>query len=199
MAVTLKDLLSLENYARLRPTLRANAMSLRQQRQVRLHDNLLLQFENDETVRYQVQEVLRAERLFEPDEISQELEAYAPLMSDGHSWTATMFLEFPDPAERRLMLAKWVGIDQGLYLRVDGSSLMCRAHSNAATSTPCEGVDGVTRSPAVHFLRFTPTQQMLEALRVDTDARWVLGCDHPACTREMPVPERVRQLLLAEI
>jgi len=201
MPITHESLLSLESYARLRPTLRAGAIALRRQRQVHLAASLLVQFENDDTVRYQIQEVLRAERLFEEAEVRQELEAYAPLMADGSSWTATLFLEFPDPAERQLMLERWVGIDQRLYLRVATQRTRCRASSGSGPSTPANNPTdgGMARTSAVHFLRFRPSRDMLNALRLETQAQLLLGCDHPQCCLEVVVPDPVRLQLIADL
>lgn len=190
MSFSHHDLLSLESYARQRSQLRPVAIEQRRQRQVRLDRGLLLQFENDATVRYQIQEVLRAERLFEPGEIREQLEAYTPLMSDGHSWTATLFLEFPDPALRRVMLDRWAGIEQVIYLRPAHSTDRCLA--TASTDT-------LGQPSAVHFLRFSPRSELLDWLAADPTPALQLGCDHPHCRAEIALPPPLIQQLKLDL
>ena len=190
MPVTHESLLNLESYARQRPALRLGAISLRKQRQIRLDPALMVQFENDETVRYQIQEVLRAERLFEDHAVLQELQAYAPLMSDGHSWTATLFLEFPDPAQRRQMLERWAGIERALYLRLGDSADRCLA----ITSTEPPG-----QPAAVHFLRFSPGPRLLDRLAAHAAPTLHLGCDHPYFSAETALPPPLVQLLKLDL
>src|ERR671928_1552736 len=116
------SLLSLEAYARERNAFRAKVLEHKKKRTVQLGEHLTLQFEDELTIRYQVQEMLRIERIFEEEGIEGELAAYNPLVPDGTNWKATMLIEYPDPEERKRMLALLKGIERGVWVRVEGEA-----------------------------------------------------------------------------
>src|ERR1700716_4280064 len=118
--LTRHSLLSLEAYARQRGEFRAKVIEHKKRRNVHLGEHVLLQFEDELTIRYQVQEMLRVERIFEDEGIRGELEAYNPLIPDGGNWKATMLIEYPDADERRRMLAKLKGVERAVWVRVQG-------------------------------------------------------------------------------
>ena len=119
-AIKRESLLSLEEYARQRPAFRAKVMEHKKRRTVHLGEHITLQFEDELTVRYQVQEMLRIERIFEEAGIRHELEAYNPLVPDGSNWKATMLIEYPDAEERRRELARLKGVERRVWVRVAG-------------------------------------------------------------------------------
>lgn len=171
MSLDAGQLMSLEAYARERSGLRPGEIAHRRLRSVSLGEHLRLQFEDERTVRYQLQEMLRAERLFEPEDIRREIEAYAPLLPDGRSWRATLLIEYADPAERRVALQRLVGIEARLHVDIAGESRVY--------AVPADGRAAAAsgRTSAVHFLAFRFTAAQCGALKAG--AACVLGCDHP--------------------
>ena len=119
-AITRESLMSLEDYAKARPDFRARVMEHKKNRKVSLGDHVTLHFEDELTMRYQIQEMLRAERIFEEEGIQDELDAYNPLVPDGTNWKATMMIEYPDLNERKAMLKKLIGIEDRVWVQVDG-------------------------------------------------------------------------------
>ena len=118
--LTHEDLFSLEKYARVRPEFRAKVIAHKKNRQLPIGAHATLYFEDALTMQYQVQEMLRLERMFEPELIQEELDVYNPLIPDGHNWKATFMVEYSDESERRLALAKLIGIEKKVWLQVDG-------------------------------------------------------------------------------
>lgn len=163
------DLLTLEAYAVERPGFRARVLAHKRVRRVALGAHATLLFEDRLTVQYQVQEMLRIERIFEPAAIQAELDAYAPLIPGGHDLRATLLLAYPDPAQRRLELARLHGIERAVYAEVDGHG---RATTHADEDRPR---DDTARTSAVHVLRFDFTPAQIAALRAD--AALVFGID----------------------
>jgi hypothetical protein len=190
--LTIEDLYSLEDYARLRPGFRERVMAHKEHRRVALGPHITLLFEDRLTVHYQVQEMLRAERIFEPAEILSELEAYNPLIPDGANWKATMLIEYPDVAERRAALEKLVGVEDRVWVRVEGHDpVRAIADEDLERSTD-------TKTSSVHFLRFELAPAMIADLK--SGRRLSMGVDHPACTVELAeVPETVRESLVADL
>jgi len=157
--LTRADLLSLEQYAAERARLRGEVIAHKQLRNVAVGPNMTWCFEDRTTIRYQILEMLRAERIFESDGIQGELDAYNPLIPDGHNWKATMLIEFPDPLERRVALEKMIGIEDCCWVRV---SEMERVFAIADEDLPRENDE---KTSAVHFLRFELSPTMIEAMR----------------------------------
>ncbi|GAA5187648.1 DUF3501 family protein [Ferrimonas gelatinilytica] len=183
------DLLSLESYAAQRDGFRARVMGHKQSLQLSLGPHLRLLFEDRLTIQYQVQEMLRIEKLFEAEEIQQELDAYNPLIPDGDNWKATMMLEYPDIDERREALSQLVGIEEQVMLHVgDEPAVAPVADEDMDRSEP-----GKTSS--VHFLRWQLSDEMRQALSEGAPV-W-FSCEHPAlAARTEPLGEPTRSALI---
>ena len=187
----LDDLYPLEVYARLRADFRARVIEHKAHRKVHLGDHVSLLFEDRLTMHYQVQEMLRAEKLFEPAEIAEELAAYNPLIPDGQNWKATMLIEYPDPEERHVALARLIGIEAQIWMRVDGfDPVMGIADEDLERATE-------EKTSAVHFLRFELTDGMVAALQAG--ASLSAGCGHPRYTTTAAVSEAGRESLIADL
>ncbi|MGB5323854.1 MAG: DUF3501 family protein [Pseudomonadales bacterium] len=170
--ITPDSLLSLEEYTKRRPELRKAAMQKKKLRQVFLGDNVMLQFENEDTIRYQIQEMLRVEKTFEQQGIMDELDAYNPLVPDGHNWKATMMIEFPDVEERRKKLVELKGLERKTYLQVGE---LAKSYAIADEDLPRETEE---KTSAVHFMRFELNREMIRAVK--EGAPIAAGVDHPA-------------------
>jgi hypothetical protein len=175
------DLWSLEEYAEVRPTFRSEVLAHKKTRQVALGDHARLYFEDLLTIKYQIQEMLRIEKVFEADGIMEELEAYNPLIPDGHNWKATFMIEYADPAERARRLAEMIGIEDKVWLQVEGCD---RVYPIADEDLERENE---TKTSSVHFLRFELDPTMIAA--VHSGAAISAGIDHPAYTIEGVVLE----------
>ena len=189
--LTPADLLRLEDYAAQRKELRAQLLEYKRHRQLALGPNMMLAFENRHTVRYQVQEMLRIERIFERAAIQEELDAYNPLIPDGSNWKATCFIEFPDERERREALARLRGIERAIWVQVGE---LPRVAAIADEDLDRSNED---KTSAVHFLRFE-----LDALAVGTakaGGSLRFGVDHPAYTHAVVAPGPVRLALLGDL
>jgi hypothetical protein len=189
--LTTTDLLSLEQYHRERPRLRAEVLAHKRHRQAPLGPHLTLYFEDRLTMRYQVQEMLRAERIFESEAIAEELEAYNPLIPDGTNLKATMMLEYPDVAARRAALARLRGIENAVYLEV-GNLGRVFAYADEDLERSDE-----TKTSAVHFLRFELDAAMRDALK--NGAALKLGVDHEDYRHELDASAEVRASLAADL
>jgi hypothetical protein len=166
--------MSLEAYARERPTFRARVLAHKKHRYVRLGENVTLTFEDELTIRYQIQEMLRVERIFEEEGITAELDAYTPLVPDGNNWKATMLIEYVDPQERMQMLEKLIGIEDHVWIQVqDCARVYAIADEDLAR-------ENAVKTAAVHFLRFELEQPMISALRAGRSL--AVGIDHPQYT-----------------
>lgn len=186
------SLLSLEAYARERAQFKARVTDHKNQRTVRIGKNVTLIFEDELTMRYQVQEMLRAERIFEEAGIQEELDAYNPLIPDGCNWKATMMLEYPDVAERQRMLEKLKGVEDRVWVRIDGCQ---RVHAIADEDLERENAE---KTSAVHFLRFELDDRMAEAVK--HGARVSLGIDHPHYSATVEdVPAAVTESLARDL
>ena len=179
--ITPENLMSLEAYTKYRKLNLLDIMAHRQLRSVQLGEHLNLQFESETTVRYQIQKMLRIEKIFEEEGIVQEIEAYTPLVPDGGNWKATMMIEYPDENERRCELARLIGVEDCMFVEVEGHA---RIYAVAD-----EDLDRETdeKTSAVHFVRFELNPAMRAA--VMTGAGVKLGCDHtnyPAHTSIAP-------------
>jgi hypothetical protein len=164
------SLMTLEAYARVRKSVQAAIIAHRRLRSVLLGDHLNLQFEDERTVRYQIQEMLRVEKIFEEEGIAQEIEAYAPLIPDGGNWKATLLIEYTDPNERRRELARLIGVEDRLFAEVEGHA---RVYAIADEDLERENAG---KTSAVHFVRFEFPRAARDAIRAGASVK--LGCDH---------------------
>jgi hypothetical protein len=185
------DLLSLERYSRERPEFRARVMAHKKNRQVNVGPNTLWLFEDRLTVQYQVQEMLRTERIFEAEGIAEELAAYNPLIPDGRNWKATLLIEFPDPEVRRVQLEKLRGVEDRCWVQVAGCERLF-----AIADEDLER-ENETKTSAVHFLRFELDEAMMAALKAG--AALAVGVDHPNYRHELAVAENVRSAMLTDL
>ncbi|MDH5546405.1 MAG: DUF3501 family protein [Gammaproteobacteria bacterium] len=189
--LTRSDLMSLESYAEARKEFRAKVIEHKKNRTVHLGQNATLYFEDRLTVQYQVQEMLRIEKIFEADGIKEELEAYNPLIPDGSNWKATFMIEYPDVDERKKMLGQLIGIERQVWVQIDD----CDKVYPIANEDLDRETDEKTSS--VHFLRFEFTPGMIEKAR--TGAAIAIGVDHNAySTVVKPLPENYRNALVAD-
>ena len=190
--LTRDDLLSLEQYAETRREFRQKVMEHKKDRRLLLGTNAALYFEDRLTMQYQVQEMLRIERIFEADGINEELEAYNPLIPDGSNWKATFMIEFPDIEERKAMLGQLVGIEDRVYMQVADFD---RIHPIADEDLER---DDEHKTSAVHFLRFEVPAEQVAALK--SGAALIAGIDHDNYKVEVaPVPDNIRESLVADL
>jgi Protein of unknown function (DUF3501) len=171
MAITPDSLMTLEAYSKYRKANKTQIITHRRLRSVRLGEHINLQFEDEQTVRYQIQEMLRIEKVFDADGIQNEIEAYAPLVPDGGNWKATMLIEYPDEHERRRELARLIGVEDRLFVEVEGQP---RVYAIADEDLDRENAE---KTSAVHFVRFELPAASRAAARAGASVR--LGCDHP--------------------
>ena len=190
--LTRDDLMSLEQYAEARDDFRAEVLAHKKNRRIALGTNAALYFEDRLTMQYQVQEMLRIERIFEADGINEELDAYNPLIPDGSNWKATFMVEFPDIEERRAMLKSLVGIEDRVYVQVaDFDRVFAIADEDLERSDD-------EKTSAVHFLRFELSDEMIAALK--SGARLAAGIDHENYRVEIaPIADNVRNSLIADL
>ena len=184
------DLMSLEQYARERPAFRARVLQHKAQRQLAVGPNATWLFEDRLTVQYQVQEMLRTERVFEPQGIAEELDAYNPLIPDGRNWKVTLLLEF-DAAERPRALAELKGIEDRCWVQ---SARHERVFAIADEDLERENEQ---KTSAVHFLRFELAPEMVASLRAG--AALAIGMDHPRYRHEVTAPSAVQRSLTADL
>lgn len=190
--LTPADLFGLEEYAKVRGEFRAKVMEHKQTRKVPIGPNATLYFEDRLTMQYQIQEMLRVERIFEQAGIADELAAYNPLIPDGRNLKATFMVEFGDVEERRLALTKLVGIEDKVWLRVGDQAPV------APISDEDLERDDETKTSAVHFLRFELTDEMAASLKAG--ARLAMGIDHPEYRHQVdPISDAVRQSLVEDL
>jgi hypothetical protein len=168
--ITRDSLMTLEAYSKYRKAHKPAIMAHRKLRSVRLGEYINLQFESETTVRYQIQEMLRIEKIFEEGGIEQEIEAYAPLVPDGSNWKATMMLEYPDVNERKRELARLIGVEDRLFVEVEGHA---RVYAIADEDMDRENDE---KTSAVHFVRFELDPAMRAAVKAGASVK--LGCDH---------------------
>ena len=190
--LTRADLYSLEKYAELRPQFRAQVIAHKKNRKVTIGPNATLFFEDRLTMQYQVQEMLRIERIFETAGINEELESYNPLIPDGSNWKATFMVEFPDENERREALKRLKGIENKIWVKVQGQQPIRPIADEDIAREDQE------KTSSVHFLRFELTADMVQAVK--QGAAISMGIDHPAYTYKIdPVPQGARDSLAADL
>jgi len=185
------DLLSLERYSRERNDFRARVIAHKKNRQLAVGPNTMWLFEDRLTVQYQVQEMLRTERIFEAEGIAEELAAYNPLIPDGRNWKATLLIEFPDPEIRKVQLEKLRGIEDRCWVQVAGGEKLY-----AIADEDLERENEVKTS-AVHFLRFEMSDAMAASLKAG--AALTAGVDHPNYRHELVLADNARAALVADL
>ena len=168
--ITKDSLLTLEAYAKIRKTAKPAVIAHRKLRSVHLGEHITLQFEDEQTIRRQIQEMLHIEKIFEEEGILAEIEAYAPLVPDGSNWKATMLIEYPDPNERKRELARLIGVEDRMFIEVEGHP---RAYAIADEDLDRENDE---KTSAVHFVRFEFSVAAKQAVRAGAAVK--LGCDH---------------------
>ncbi len=168
--ITKESLLSLEAYAKVRKSAKADFIAHRKLRTVHLGEHISVQFEDERTIRRQIQEMLHIEKIFEEEGILSEIDAYQPLVPDGSNWKATMLIEYPDPHERKRELARLIGVEDRLFVEVEGHP---RVYAIADEDLDRENDE---KTSAVHFVRFEFTKAARDAVRAGAAVK--LGCDH---------------------
>ena len=185
------SLLSLEAYARERSAFRARAMEHKKHRTIALGDNVTVIFEDELTIRYQIQEMLRIERIFEEQGIQDELDTYNALVPDGRNFKATMLIEYPDPEERRQWLSRLIGIEDTVWIQVGGHE---RIWAIADEDLERENDQ---KTSSVHFLRFELTEEMVGAMK--SGAVLSAGVDHTHYRAAHDLPPEVRDALVSDL
>ena len=190
--LTRSDLYSLEQYAENRPEIRAQVMKHKKSRNVHIGPTATLYFEDRQTIQYQIQEMLRVERIFEVGGIEEELQAYNPLIPDGSNWKATFMIEEPDVEKRHDLLARLIGVEDRVWVRVDGNE--------AVFAIADEDMDRDTeeKTSSVHFLRFELSEKMISDIK--QGAALGIGIDHRNYSHEVePVAGSIQDALIADL
>ena|SRR5208337_4729060 len=189
--LTREGMYNLETYANVRKEFRAKVMAHKKLRLVELGGHASIHFEDQLTMQYQVQEMLRLERIFEPELIQAELDVYNPLIPDGSNWKATLMFEYPDGEERKVELARLVGVEACTYVQVaDFARVAPFANEDLDRTTG-------SKTSAVHFLRFELTPGMVAAAKSGAPIR--VGIDHPYYKAEITVSDATRKSLAADL
>jgi hypothetical protein len=191
MTITPDSLMTLEAYSKFRKANKAQHIAHRRLRSVRLGEHLNLQFEDEQTVRIQIQEMLRIEKIFEEEAIQDEIDAYEPLVPDGSNWKATVLIEFPDPNERRRELARLIGIEDRLYVEVEGYP---RVYAIADEDLDRENDE---KTSAVHFVRFEFPEASRRAVLAGASVK--VGCDHTNYPAHVLVPAETLASLAGDL
>ncbi len=171
MSITRESLLTLEAYAKIRKSSKPEVIAHRRLRSVALGEHVTVQFEDEQTIRRHIQEMLHIEKIFEEEGIQAEIDAYAPLVPDGSNWKATMLIEYPDAHERKRELARLIDIEDRMFVEVEGHA---RIYAIADEDLERETAE---KTSSVHFLRFEFPSAAREAVRAGAQVK--LGCDHP--------------------
>ena len=189
--ITRDDLMSLEQYAEKRGEVRQQVLSHQKNRQVALGPNATLYFEDRLTLLYQIQEMLRIEKVFEADGINEELEAYNPLVPSGRNFKATFMIEYPDPVVRAAQLEKLLGIEDLVWMQVgDHDKIWSIADEDLDRATD-------TKTSAVHFVRFEVSDEMARDLK--SGVKWTMGVQHAVYTYEIDIEGETRASLLNDL
>jgi hypothetical protein len=189
--ITRDSLMTLEAYSSWRKQHKAEVIAHRKLRSVALGEHVTLQFEDERTVRYQIQEMLRIEKIFEEEAIQHELETYAPLVPDGSNWKATMMIEYPDVNERQRELARLIGIEDRMFVEVEGQP---RVYAIADEDLDRENDE---KTSAVHFLRFEFPPATAAAIRAGAGVK--LGCDHRNYPAHVAIPAETLAALAGDL
>ena len=189
--LTKKDLFSLEKYSDIRNEFRAKVMKHKKNRRLAFNDHAVLYFEDALTMQYQVQEMLRIERIFEAEGIQQELDVYNTLIPDGLNWKATFMIEYTDVKERKSALANLIGIERSIWIKVEDSE---KVYAIANEDMDRETED---KTSAVHFMRFELTKNMITNIKVGLPI--IFGVDHDLYKTEIIVPPKVQRALIDDL
>ncbi len=189
--ITPDSLMTLEAYAKWRKAHKGEVIEHRRLRSVALGDHVTALFESELSIRYQIQEMLRIEKIFEEEGIQGEIDAYAPLMPDGANWKATMLIEYPDVNERKRELARLIGIEDRMFVEVEGHA---RVYAIADEDLDRENDE---KTSAVHFLRFEFTRPMIEAVKAGASVK--LGCDHTNYPAHVQIAPETLALLAGDL
>ena len=190
--LTRDDLWSLEEYATKRSDFRAEVMAHKKTRQLALGGHARLYFEDATTIRYQIQEMLRIERVFEAEGIEEELSAYNPLIPDGQNWKATFMIEIPDPAQRAVRLGEMIGIEDQVWLQVGDLDRIVPIADEDLDRTTAD------KTASVHFMRFEVTPEQINALK--DGATLFAGVDHPSYSIDrFEVPAAIQESLAGDL
>lgn len=185
------ELYSLEEYSNMRSDYRTKVRAHKENRIVRIGENVSLHFEDYLTMRYQVQEMLRAERIFDADGINEEIETYNPLIPDGSNWKATMMIQFDNVDDRKVALENMIGIERATWVQVDGFD---KVHPIANEDLERETE---SKTSSVHFLRFELTDEMVEGAKSGVVIS--AGVSHAAYTHQMRVPSNIKASLVSDL
>ena len=187
-----QDLYSLEEYARIRPEFRARVIEHKKLRRLAIGPHAALYFEDELTMQYQIQEMLRIEKIFEPEGIQDELDVYNPLIPDGMNWKATFMMEYDDVEERKVALSQLVGVETSIWMQVDGLDKV-RPIANEDLERSTE-----EKTSSVHFLRFELSDEMITALK--GGAQLTAGIDHPSYSVQVDeIPSEVKRSLVGDL
>ena len=186
-----KDLFSLEKYAEIRNEFRAKVMKHKKNRRLAFNDHAVLYFEDSLTMQYQVQEMLRIEKIFEAEGIQQELDVYNELVPDGTNWKATFMIEYTNVDERKKALSKLIGVEKSIWVQVEDSE---KVYAIANEDMDRETED---KTSAVHFTRFELTKEMITNIKVGLPI--IFGIDHDEYKTEVIVPPKVQRSLIVDL
>ena len=189
--ITRDSLLTLEAYAKQRKATQPQIIEHRRLRTVRLGEHLSLQFEDERTIRRQIQEMLHIEKIFDEDGIQGEIEAYESLVPDGGNWKATLLIEYPDPNERKRELARLIGVEDRVFVEVEGHP---RIYAIADEDLERENAE---KTSAVHFVRFEFPAATRDAVRAGAAVK--LGCDHTHCPAQVMIAEATLASLAGDL
>ena len=186
-----KDLFGLEKYSEIRNEFRAKVMKHKENRRLAFNDHAVLYFEDALTMQYQVQEMLRIERIFESEGIQQELDVYNTLIPEGTNWKATFMIEYTDVQQRKAALAKLIGVERSIWIKVEESE---KVYAIANEDMDRETED---KTSAVHFMRFELTKDMITNIKVGLPI--IFGIDHDLYKTEIIVPPKVQRALIVDL
>ncbi|EJL85276.1 Protein of unknown function (DUF3501) [Polaromonas sp. CF318] len=189
--ITRDSLMTLEAYSKYRKENKPAIIAHRKLRSVCLGEHINLQFESETSIRYQIQEMLRVEKIFEEEGIEQEIEAYAPLVPDGTNWKGTLMLEYPDISERKRELARLIGVEDHMFIEVEGHG---RVYAIADEDMDRENDE---KTSAVHFVRFELDPAMCAAVKAGAGVK--LGCDHTHYPAHVNIPAETLASLASDL
>ena len=189
--ITADSLMTLEAYSKFRKNRKDEVLAHRKLRSVHLGEHITLQFESEMTIRYQIQEMLRIEKIFEEDGIQQEIDAYAPLVPEGSNWKATMLIEYPDVNERKRELARLIGVEDRMFIEVEGHA---RVYAIADEDLDRENDE---KTSAVHFVRFEFDAATKAAIKAGAAVK--LGCDHTNYPAQTQIADQVLASLAGDL
>ena len=186
-----EDLFSLEQYSKVRGQFRADVIEHKKNRKVHLGEHITMLFEDKKTIQYQIQEMLRVEKIFEEDGILDELSAYVPLIPDGSNWKATLLIEYSDEIERKAALGKLIGVEDKVWVQIEGFEKVFPIADEDLERENSE------KTSSVHFLRFELTADMKHSLK--EGSKLMMGVDHDNYTFKSVMPDQVRLSLLGDL